>query len=249
MRRLIKNITVFFLGSASQSVSRRLNYIGRRFKDGYFSINQLDRKLEQYVDYDDGFFVELGANDGVSQSNSLYFEIKRNWRGVLIEPTPHNFLLCKEQRSSKNKIFCNACVSFEYREKYVDIKYANLMSISENLELDIEDKEGHIASGREFLSTNEDIFSFGAVAATLTSILRTADAPREIDFLSLDVEGAELEVLKGLDFDEFSFKFLLIEVRDIERMENFLSQYGYYLEDKFSVHDYLFKRMGPVGDR
>ena len=241
MRRVIKNILRIALGSASHSFVRRLNYLMRKFRGGYYSINQLDEQLEQYVNYDNGFFVELGANDGVSQSNSLYFEMKRNWRGVLVEPSPHNFLLCKEQRSTENSIFCNACVSFDYKDKYVDIKYANLMSISENLELDLDDKDAHIKSGEKFLSVNEGVFSFGAVAETLTSLLKKSNAPKEIDFLSLDVEGAELEVLKGIDFEEFSFKFMLIEVRDLKRMENFLNQHGYILEKQFSSHDYLFK--------
>src|SRR6056300_1481023 len=106
MKRIIKNILRIALGSASHSFFRRLNYLMRKFRGGYYSINQLDEQLEQYVNYDNGFYVELGANDGVSQSNSLYFETKRNWRGVLIEPSPHNFLLCKEQRSTENNIFC-----------------------------------------------------------------------------------------------------------------------------------------------
>jgi FkbM family methyltransferase len=243
MRQIIKYVLKVALGSASHSFVRRLKYLIRKVQGEYFSINQLDEQLEQYVDYDNGFFVELGANDGVTQSNTLYFEIKRNWRGVLIEPSPHNYILCKEQRSCENNIFCNACVSFDYKEKYVDIKYANLMSISENLELDLEDKDAHIQASKKFLSANEDVFSFGAVAATLTSILKKSNAPKEIDFLSLDVEGAELEVLKGVDFEEFSFKFMLIEVRDIKRMENFLNPFGYVLEKQLSSHDYLFKHV------
>ena len=243
MKRLIGKILNIVLGGASQSFIRRLNYLAMKRRDGDFAINPLDKQLELYVNYDNGFFVELGANDGISQSNSLYFEMKRNWRGVLIEPTPHNFLLCKEQRSAENYIFCNACVSFDYKEKYVDIKYANLMSISENLELDLEDKDTHIQSGKKFLSNNEDVFSFGATAVTLNSILEKSKAPKEIDFLSLDVEGAELAVLKGIDFDKFLFKYMLIEVRDIKRMESFLRQHGYILEKQFSSHDYLFKHI------
>ena len=92
------------------------------------------------------------------------------------------------------------------------------------------------------MSNNEDVFSFGATAVTLNSILEKSKAPKEIDFLSLDVEGAELEVLKGIDFNKFSFKFMLIEVRDIKRMESFLLQHGYLLEKKFSTHDYLFRK-------
>ena len=158
MKQLLKISLKIILGNASYSFNRRLNYLLRKFKGGYFSINQLDKQLEQYVNYDNGFYVELGANDGVSQSNSLYFEAKRNWRGVLIEPSPHNFLLCREQRSSENHIFCNACVSFDYKEKYVDIKYANLMSISENLDLDLEDKNTHIEGGKKFYQTLKRLF-------------------------------------------------------------------------------------------
>ena len=79
MKRIIKIFLKIALGSATQSFIRRLNYLMRKFRGGT-SINQLDEKLERYVNYDNGFFVELGANDGVSQSNSLYFEMKRNWR-------------------------------------------------------------------------------------------------------------------------------------------------------------------------
>jgi len=71
----------------------------------YFSINEIDIKIEKYLDFDNGFFVELGANDGVNQSNSLYFEKYRNWKGVLVEPIPHNYLLCKKNRSLNSKVF------------------------------------------------------------------------------------------------------------------------------------------------
>ena len=91
----------------------------------YFGLNNLDQKLEHWLNYDDGYFVELGANNGVDQSNTLYFEKYRNWRGVLVEPTPHNFLACKKNRSVKSNIFCKACTSFDYSSKYVDLAYSN----------------------------------------------------------------------------------------------------------------------------
>ena len=243
MKKFIKKVITKLLGSASPYVFRRISFLKNKIKGGYFSINSLDKQLEKYVDYNNGFYVELGANDGVNQSNTLFFEIKKNWKGVLIEPTPHNFIRCKEQRSNRNKIFCNACVSFDYKDKYVDIKYANLMTISENLNLDLEDKEAHIEAGKKHLTETDSVFSFGSVAATLNSLLEKANAPSVIDFMSLDVEGAELEVLKGINFEQFSFKYMLIEVRDIKRVEVFLEKHGYVLEKKFSIHDYLFKHI------
>ena len=51
----------------------------------YEANNNLDKKLQRYIDYYDGYSVELRANDGINQSNTFFFEKKRNWKGVLIE--------------------------------------------------------------------------------------------------------------------------------------------------------------------
>ena len=238
MANLFKKI----FGYAYEPLRERLIFfIKKNFLGASFSLNKLDKKLEKYLDYDHGFFVELGANDGVTQSNSLYFELKRNWRGVLIEPSPYNFHKCIANRGFNNSVFCNACVGFEYKDKYVDMKYANLMSISNNLELDLINKKLHIEQAKKFLRDNEIVFSYGAKSRTLNDILNEAKAPHNIDFLSLDVEGAELEVLKGINFEKYKFKYLLIEVRDLKRMQSFLKKYSYFLLDQFSSHDYLFK--------
>lgn len=236
------NFLKLILGNAYEPLRERLIFlIKKNLLDASFSLNKLDKKLEKYLDFDEGFYVELGANNGVSQSNSLYFELKRNWKGVLIEPSPYNFQKCIANRGLNNSIFCNACVGFEYKEKYVDIKYANLMSISNNLDLDLINKKNHIQEAKKHLKSNEIVFSFGAKSRTLNDILDEAKAPRVIDFLSLDVEGAELEVLKGVDFEKYKFKYLLIEVRDLKRMQSFLKKHKYFLLDQLSYHDYLFK--------
>ena len=162
----------------------------------YFGLNKLDEKLEKYLNYDGGFFVELGANNGVHQSNTLYYEKFRNWRGVLVEPTLHNFIQCKLNRSVKTRVYCNACTSFDYKDKFVEIIYSNLMSIPRGLESDISDPEAHAKEGRKFLHPLEENIIFGALAKPLNQILMDAKAPARIDFLSLDVEGAEIEVFK-----------------------------------------------------
>lgn len=208
----------------------------------YFALNRLDRKLESYLDFDGGYFVELGANDGVSQSNSLYFEKYRDWHGVLVEPVPHNYLKCRKNRSTKTNIFCAACVAFDYTREFVRIAYCNLMSTPLGLESDLADSEQHLYLGQQFLKKEEIRFEFGAVARPLNDLLKEAKAPRNIDLLSLDVEGAELEVLKGIDFNEFEFSFMLIECRDFLRIEKYLSSKNYFLKEKLSRHDYLFMK-------
>ena len=151
---------------------RRLDIEYRvRFKGAYFGLNGLDKLIEKYVDYDGGFFVEIGANDGISQSNTYHLEKKRGWKGVLVEPVPHNFFRCKLERSNKTKIYCNACVPFYYSEKYVDILYANLMSIGASAGTNVENRARHATDGTRFLAPHEFIVEFGASAATLNSIL------------------------------------------------------------------------------
>ena len=115
------------------------------FKFGYFAPYQLDKKLKKYLNYDYGFFVELGANDGYTESNTLFLENKRNWRGILIEPSPQQFLSCCYYRSKPgNKLFCNACVPFDYKKE--SYRWWYLMPddfIGEN--------SGNIAEGENFI--------------------------------------------------------------------------------------------------
>lgn len=207
----------------------------------FFGVNQLDKTLLDYLNFEEGYFVELGANDGINQSNTFHLEKFKGWKGVLVEPIPHNFLNCLKIRSQKTHVFSNACVSFEYHEKFVEIQYSNLMSVSLNLESDISDPISHANLGKQFLSESEKVFTFGAVARTLQSILEEARSPSLIDLLSLDVEGSEIEVLKGINHDKYKFKYICIECRDINKMEKYLNSKGYRLIKQLSVHDFLFE--------
>jgi hypothetical protein len=74
----------------------------------------------------------------------------------------------------------------------------------------------------------------------LNSILLEANAPKLIDFLSLDVEGSEIEVLKGVDHEIFRFRYPPIECRDITRLSDYLRGVHYRLVEKFNEHNYLF---------
>lgn len=206
----------------------------------YFGLNNLDQKLEPFIDYDRGYFLEIGANDGVNQSNTLYFERYRGWRGTLVEPFPTNFFKCRRNRSPETKVFCAACVPFGYTERFVPMVYSNLMSISEIPGGDIEDIKRHAQTGKQFLSPEEDVFTFGAEAKNLQDILLQAQAPRKIDLFSLDVEGVELQVLEGLDHNTFRFRWLLVECRSFPRMNAYLQERGYQFVRSLSEHDYLF---------
>ena len=132
-------------------------------------------------------------------------------------------------------------MSFDYKEKFVEIVYSNLMSTSLGLETDISNSENHALIGKQFLEKDEDNFNFGAIAKQLNNILSKVNAPKKIDFLSLDVEGSEIEVLKGINHNEYRFKFICIESRDIKKINNYLTINNYLLIEQLSPIDYLFK--------
>jgi FkbM family methyltransferase len=98
--------------------------------------------------------------------------------------------------------------------------------------------ENHIRKGSK-IQKNIIPYEIQVPARTLTSILDECQV-NEIDFFSLDVEGFELNVLKGLDFNKYRPKYMLIEARFKEEIEEYISDL--YLEvDQFSHYDVLYK--------
>lgn len=84
------------------------------------------------------------------------------------------------------------------------------------------------------------MFDFGAIARPLNEVLIEAEAPALIDFLSLDVEGAELEVLKGIDHQVFRFKYILVECRKLPELQAYLAPQQYRYVGNLTQHDFLF---------
>ena len=207
-------------------------------KKKYFSLNELDKKISKYLNYENGYYVELGANDGISQSNTLHFELYKNWKGILIEPIKTKYQQCIQIRNKINKFYNCACVSREFKEDNVQIVYSNLrtMTVDKN---NIIDPKTHI--NNDDLNFYQKHINIKVEAKTLNSILVEANAPKLIDLLSLDTEGYENEVLNGINHDKFKFKYILVETKDFTKTNEILVKYNYSLLEKLSHHDYFFK--------
>jgi FkbM family methyltransferase len=211
------------------------NYIKINFFT-YTALNGLDKKIEKYLNYKNGYFIEMGANDGINQSNTRFLEKKYNWRGMLIEPS-EKFTLLKNNRSTKN-IFSNAaCCSFTNRGKFIKFAYYNLMTLALNLKTDVNVKK-HKINAKKF---SKNSYEFVKKGIPLNDLLAKNNAPKIIDFFSLDVEGVELEILEGVNHKEYKFKYLLIEVRNFNRINNFLIKKNYKLINRLTKKDYLYR--------
>ncbi len=215
-------------------VLRRLN---ERFILHSFALDRLDVKLRPFLRRDDAFFIEAGANDGIEQSNTLYLERYRGWRGLLVEPFPELAARCRANRPH-SIVEHAALVPFDHPSDTVVMRYCDLMSVVKGgMRSEAEELE-HVRRGSEIqrVETREVV----CPARTLSSILDQHGIER-VDLFSLDVEGYELNVLKGLDLARHRPRLMLIEARYREEIDAYLRARDYLPIAELSHHDVLYR--------
>jgi FkbM family methyltransferase len=166
------------------------------------AMHGLDNALEKRLPRRPGVFVEAGAFDGVFGSNTYYLERFRGWTGVLVEPLPRQYRRCLRERPN-SRVFNCALVEDDSRPS-VTLRCEDQMSAVTDIPM--RDVDPLIAETWGLY----DLAEIEVPARTLTSVLDEAGIAA-IDLLSLDVEGFEPEVLRGLDFERFRPAWLLIE--------------------------------------
>ena len=153
----------------------------------------------------DGFYVDIGANDGKQISNTFVMDTQFSWKGLCVDPFPANM----EQRSCSvlREVVSNATgdkIQFEHKggEDQRDV----LGGMKDTIDPD----------GRH--GAESTLFNFTTVS--MTDLLDKNHAPTVLDFVSIDVEGAEVLVLQGLDFKKYCIQFLTIEHNGYEPLRS-----------------------------
>lgn len=178
-----------------------------------------------------GFFVECGALDGETRSNTLYFERSRGWEGVLIEGDPNNFKLMTYKHRKAFTI--QACLSTEpYPVKVDFVQHFNL---------------GHISETNS-ASEPPPLNSVPVQCFPLASILFALNRTR-VDYFSLDVEGSELKVLRTIPWDKVDIRVLSVEFRHVPEgkqvMKEYMAKQGYLVAKEVThvndlANDFIF---------
>ncbi len=143
-----------------------------------------------------GFFVEFGATDGKDKSNTYLLEKEFGWTGILCEPSVkwHNKL-----SSNRSCIIDHRCVWSASNQNllFCDTKNAEFSSINQFVNFDMHKRD----------AAN----SYIVRSVSLNDLLMEHQAPSYIDFLSVDTEGSEFEILKSVDFSKYSFGIISVE--------------------------------------
>lgn len=179
-----------------------------------------------------GTAIEVGAYNGISLSNTYHFE-KLGWKCLCIEPITLAYNQCKSVR--KEVVQC--CISDmdkEDKEFTIFHLHDNLCAIS-SLEPDqrLIDSHKHMITNK----TSEMV-----KVRSLTSLLDELHYPTDIDFVSIDTENTELDVLKGIDFTKYNIKLLVVENNFNEPFcEDYLRPFGYKKIHRIAVNDFFMK--------
>jgi FkbM family methyltransferase len=152
-----------------------------------------------------GIFVDIGAHDGITGSNSFFFEKELDWTGICIEPITDRYNDLVKNRKCITENCCvysrNCEVDFCEHKGYTEM-LSGIRDTYDPRHVKRYTIEQHIMGGSTKIVKK---------AAYTLSYLLDKHNMHKIDFLSIDVEGAELDILKGIDFDKNKIRVIDVE--------------------------------------
>jgi FkbM family methyltransferase len=194
----------------------------------------MDRRLAELMPWRGGTFVEAGAHDGYTQSNTYFLERHLGWSGLLVEAIPELEARARARRGRSHVVGC-ALVGPSFEASTARVSFGDLMST-------VGDDARHAAGG--LAVTGRRAYSVEVPAKTLESVLDET-AMQAIDLLVLDVEGHELDVLAGLDLARHAPRYMLIEALDRTAQQPAIDlalSKRYEFVEALSEYDLLYRR-------
>ena len=196
------------------------------------SVTPLDPEMQMVAAFfgdSKGYFVEVGANEPRVRSQTWHLE-QSGWTGILIEPQPD---LARELRAMRMaKVFAVACSGPEHEGRTLPLHVAGPLSSLDR-------------SGRAPGAVPQAVIE--VPIRTLDSVLTEAKTPERFDFLSIDVEGHEIEVLRGFDIARWQPRLILLEdhVADLSK-HNYLRAAGYRIVRRYENNGWYVPKDSPV---
>lgn len=175
-----------------------------------------------------GYFIDIGAYDGIYHSNTYLLEKDYGWDGVCVEPSSKYNDLCRNRK-------CHLSNRLAYSQDNLDMDF---YETPDNMELSGIPQHFN-NDGHEINRLNHIIKQINTIS--LITLCETYKTPSIIDYLSIDTEGSELLILEHHDFNKYNFQYISIEHNRCseyrKNIENFLNSKNYYLDtsDRFTM--------------
>jgi len=199
-----------------------------------------------------GFFVEVGASDGVKFSNTFFYEKSLNWSGLCVEPRKIGF----EKLVTNRKCFCENVGIAKEKDR---VQFLEMDGWGEGMSGIIDKYDPrHLSTIERYIKTHPDHKSSMVTSIDTVPLQSLLDKYIlfHINFLSVDTEGGELEILKSIDWEKTSVDVITVEnnYESKEYFHSFLSQLGFYyvtkLEiDEIYVHSSFLSRIVDIPKR
>lgn len=203
----------------------------KNFKSQYRQDQLVDILLNQKAN---GFFLDIGAYDGLTFSNSYFFEKERGWKGICVEPIPSVFKSLQQNRSCT---LVNGAIS----ETEEELSFTHVTGYSEMLSgIKKYRSSDHIArTNREILENGGTIENITCKGYNSNNLLDRYGIDK-VDYLSIDIEGGELEVLKSINFSKIDIDLITVENNyNDEEIKHFLKQKGFFYLFKYQSDDFF----------
>ena len=164
-----------------------------------------------------GYFVEFGATNGLELSNTFLLETTFGWNGILAEPA----LVWRNELFQNRKckidlrcVFAETGIKLQFQE--TDLP--ELSTLSQFSSKDVH-KKNRVSAKLYEVET-----------VTLRDLLLQNESPNRIDYLSIDTEGSEIEIISGFDFDDWDIRFISVEITSdlkLREVTEILTKFGY----------------------
>jgi len=190
--------------------------------------------LDHHSHKRNGTYLEIGVHDGENNNNTVLMDQEYGWSGVCIDPMMKNM----EKRSCKQ---FNVALGSEPGE--ADFRYGDGSFDEGDQGLSGLDKFATSDDNKKWKDTVSNFKMKKVPVRTPEDVFTEANLPPIIDYMSLDVEGSEMDILKSFPFDKYCVKYATIETNNDKakekEMEEFMTKRGYKFEGHQEV-DHIF---------
>jgi len=225
--KCIRNVnSIFYWLYLKRKIPSRVCAHEQLSQEGYFSQYGQDKYIieELFKHMRGGFFIDIGANDGVTLSNTYLLEKSLGWTGIAIEPIPRVY---EKLRRNRSCLAVNACIS----ECNGEVDFFELDGSAEML-------SGIISKydKRHLERIERELFNSGGAKRVIRVPSMTFNTLCEhnnitkIDYLNIDTEGAEYDIIKSIDYSRIQIGVITVENNYIDnKINKLLSQKGFEL--------------------